>query len=204
MLRQIRQEHKDEPIVLFGNCWGAKGAAVVAANGYKGVDGTLDVKLSGLILTCPALFTKVDFGLKTKAGIGYDILRGAPHDRQEIAIPIEAQWFTDNPQYIDFIKNDPLRLKAATKRFYFENFVLSLKAAGAAKRIQLPFLLIETDRDQIVNVARVDRWFARVPEPNKSRRIFTGASHSIDFDSSWFGGYTALLVDWLARLQVAS
>jgi acylglycerol lipase len=205
MLRHIREQHPSEPIVLFGNCWGAKGAAVVAAHGYKGVDGNLDVQLSGLILTCPALFTKVDFDLKTKAGIAFDILRGAPHDRKQIDIPIhEAEWFTDNPVYIDFINNDPLRLKAATKRFYFENFLLSLKAASAAKRIQLPFLLVETDRDRIVNVDKVNGWYAKVASASKSRRSFTDASHSIDFDANWFGAYITLVLDWLKVLPVTA
>jgi alpha-beta hydrolase superfamily lysophospholipase len=69
LLGRINQDHPGDQVVLFGNCWGAKAAAVLANSRYKTTDGKKLPALSGLILTCPALFTRVDFNFPTKARI---------------------------------------------------------------------------------------------------------------------------------------
>jgi acylglycerol lipase len=202
ILRQAATENSGSSLFLFGNCWGAKVAAVMAAQNYKPITGPLNFAISGLILTCPALFTKVDLNFKSKALLAFDVLRGGTYQMRQIDIPIQIEMFTDNPKFLEFIKQDPLRLKAATSRFYFENFLLSLKASAAASKIQLPVLLIQTDRDEIVNFAQVDAWFARVSSQRKQMRIFGNASHSIDFDARYLTQYVALLEDWLNEMAV--
>jgi acylglycerol lipase len=110
--------------------------------------------------------------------------------------------FTANHEYLDYIEKDPLRLQAATSKFYFENFLLSLKAAMVARCIDLPVLLIQSGNDQIVDTKRVMRWFARVPDGRKTMREFPQALHSIDFESLLFRDYTALMVEWISKLAV--
>jgi alpha-beta hydrolase superfamily lysophospholipase len=189
-------------MVLFGNCWGAKAASVVASRGYRPVGARALPDLSGLILTCPALFTKVDLTFREKLIIGRDVIFGG-NDRRQLDIPIKVEMFTDNAEFIEFIKKDPLRLTSATTRFYFENFLLTLRAARAAKHLQLPLLLVQTNNDQIVDCERVQKWFQKVRSHHKTMHVFPNASHSIDFDTDWFSAYIKLITNWLSRLQVS-
>jgi len=204
LLRHIKARHPDSPIVVFGNCWGAKPAAVICASNYKPLSGEPLPKIEALLLTCPALFTKVDLPFSQKARIGFDIAFGGKRQKREIAIPIDIEMFTDNPDFIEFIANDSLRLQAATSRFFFENFLLSLKAASAAKKLDLPVMLIQTDKDAIVNFDKVQTWFADLTSKSKVFKVFENASHSIDFDTNCFPDYVSLLVSWLNDKSVAA
>lgn len=121
---------------------------------------------------------------------------------RQIAIPIEIEMFTDNPRYLEFIEHDPLRLKHATSRFFFENFLLSLKAASAAKHLSLPVLLIQTDKDAIVDCVKVERWYNQVISRHKSRQVFPDVSHSIDFDSNCFNQYVESVRSWIEKTAV--
>jgi alpha-beta hydrolase superfamily lysophospholipase len=205
LLRRIGKEHDGENVILFGNCWGAKAASIIASTGYKTTDGQpLGVSLAGLILTCPALFTLVDLQILEKVQIALDVLRGDPTYLRETAIPIEPKMFTANQEFLDFVTADPLRLKTATSKFYFENFLLSLKAAAVAPRLHLPLLLIQSGDDQIVNVPKVMSWFDRVPQGGKSLKMFPDALHSIDFESLSFQQYTESVVAWISQLAVTA
>jgi lysophospholipase len=202
LLRRIGEQHSNEDIILFGNCWGAKAAALIAGKGYKSTDGKALPALSGLLLTCPALFTRVDLKLKEKVRIATDVFSGQDAQLREFEIPIAPEMFTANRKYLDYIESDPLRLKAATSRFFFENFLLSWKAVLAARSLTLPMLLILAQSDRIVNVERVRRWYARVPEGQKSLHVFERALHSLDFEPLLFEEYVAVMLDWITSLAV--
>ncbi|MBI2811077.1 MAG: alpha/beta fold hydrolase [Candidatus Melainabacteria bacterium] len=197
ILRLVAAENVDQPIILIGNCWGGKPASVLASHDYKSTDGTQLPPITGLILICPAIHTKVDFDWRTKLDIGLSVLRGDRCSRASLDIPLEPAMFTQDPTYLEFIKNDPLRLLMATKKFFFEQFLLTLKAKNAAEKLLLPTLLIESGQDQIVNVAALDQWFAKVKGPDVRKKVFPEAAHSIEFDPSWFDQYCQLLVEWI-------
>lgn len=200
ILRLAASENVGRDIVLIGNCWGGKPASVLASRAYTSTDGKELPALAGLILICPAIHTKVDFDWRTKLDIGLSVLRGDSYSRQMLDIPIEPTMFTQDPTYLDFIKNDPLRLLSATKKFFFEQFLLTLRAKNAAGKLVLPTLLIESGRDEIVNLPYLDRWFAHVPATNKRQKIFQEAAHSIEFDPIWFDQYCQLISDWIVSL----
>lgn len=197
ILRLVAVENAGQPIVLIGNCWGGKPAAVVASHDYKSTDAAPLPSLAGLILICPAIHTKVDFDWRTKLDIGISVLRGDQRSRASLDIPIEPTMFTQDPTYLEFIKNDPLRLLSATKRFFFEQFLLTLKAKAASDHLLLPTLLVESGKDDIVNVAALDRWYAKVKASDARKKVFPEAAHSIEFDPIWFEQYCQLLVEWI-------
>ena len=197
ILRLVAVENVGRPIVLIGNCWGGKPASVIARRDYRSTDGAQLPSLAGLILICPAIHTKVDFGWRTKLDIGISVLKGDRCSRASLDIPIEPVMFTQDPTYLEFIKNDPLRLLSASKKFFFEQFLLTLKAKSAASKLRLPVLLIESGQDQIVDVAALDHWFAKVKAVDTGKKLFAEAAHSIEFDPIWFDQYCQLLVDWI-------
>ncbi len=197
ILRLVASENAGRPIVLIGNCWGGKPASVLASRDYKTTDDRELPELAGLILICPAIHTKVDFDWRTKLDIGLSVLRGDSYSRKLLDIPIEPTMFTQDPTYLAFIENDPLRLLSATKKFFFEQFLLTLRAKNAAAKLILPTLLIESGRDEIVDLSFLERWFARIPAEEKRQMLFREATHSIEFDPLWFDQYCQLLVDWI-------
>ncbi|CAN5591273.1 hypothetical protein BH10CYA1_BH10CYA1_10310 [soil metagenome] len=197
ILRLVAVENDGQPIILIGNCWGGKPASVLASHDYKSTDGEQLPPLAGLILICPAIHTKVDFDWRTKLDIGLSVLRGDRCSRVSLDIPLEPVMFTQDPTYLEFIKNDPLRLLNATKKFFFEQFLLTLKAKASAKKLILPTLLIQSGKDVIVDVPALEQWYSKVRAPDARQRIFPEATHSIEFDPIWFDQYCQLLVDWI-------
>ena len=201
LLRQVAAGHEGQSIFLIGNCWGAKAATILAADNYK--SDHPPIKLRGLVLTSPALHTKVDFDLKTKLMIGYCSFKGDRHALKHLPIPIDPSMFTNNPSYLDFIEKDPLRLTEATTKFYFEQFLLTLHARRTASHLRLPLLVVQSGSDQIVDIAALENWYGKIKSSDKTMRIFPDAAHSIDFDAVWFKEYSHLLIDWLLARQGA-
>lgn len=200
-LKHIYNQYEGHAIVLMGNCWGAKSACIMAGNDYTPVDGKINGKLSGLVLTCPAIYTKVDFDLKTKGKIACSWLCKGRQAFNNWLIPIKPFMFTDNEIYLNYIKADPLRLTQATTSFFVETMWLTKMAQKAAKRIDLPLLILQSGNDQIVDVRAIESWYAKIKAMPKLMRIFPGAAHSIDFDGTYFREYTNILSDWLISLK---
>ena len=176
----------------------------MASETYKWSSGVEPIAFAGLILTCPALFTRVDLKFGQKVKLALDVLRGGNCQLRQIAIPIETYMFTDNPSFLSYVEQDPLRLKYATSRFFFENFILGVKAILSAKKINLPVLLMQSDKDEIVDVAKVESWFGLINSSNKTKRIFRDASHSLDFDCKFFDEYIDGLRNWMEETAVGA
>jgi acylglycerol lipase len=199
LLASIADRHKGQPLVLMGNCWGAKAAAIIASHDYRSVSGRPQVALAGLVLTNPAIKTKVDFNLKTKLKIAYYSLRGDRHAFNRLPIPLTTDMLTDNPTYVSYIEEDPLRLTEATAQFYVETFKLTLLAQSKAKHLGLPLLILQSGKDQIVDVQALEKWYARCRSSRKFWRLFPEAAHSLDFDSRCWQEYVDVLTAWLSE-----
>lgn len=195
LLRRISTQHAGHAIVLMANCWSAKAAAMIAREDYKPVEGGQQVALSGLVLTSPAIATKVDLDLNSKFRIAYTKILG--NTRRTWNIPIKPSMFTNNQKYLDFIERDPLRLREATGDFFIESLKLTNLAQASAPHIKVPLLILQSGADEIVDIEKVEKWYAKVKSVQKSMRVFPDAAHSIDFDQTWFKEYTHLLTEWL-------
>ncbi len=204
LLRKLSSHFAGHPIVLMANCWSAKAAAILCREDFKPVGGSAPVPLSGLVLTAPAIFTKVDFDRATKFKIGFAWIQGSYRLMQNWPIPLTPQMFTKNPPYLEFIEKDPLRLKEATTSFFVQSFFMGRQAERSAKFINLPVLLLQSGSDEIVDNPKVEQWYEQLKTTQKTMRIFPDADHSLDFDQTWFKEYTHLLSEWLlARTPVS-
>src|SRR5262249_13865176 len=103
----IRNEHPSSPLILFGNCWGAKPAILSNTEGAPSI-------FDGLILTCPAIKVKCDVVLATKLKIAWHYITKS--DRL-FALPLTPEMFTENPQYLEFIRSDADCTKYGTAAF---------------------------------------------------------------------------------------
>jgi acylglycerol lipase len=205
LLRRIKNEHLGCPVVLLGSCWAAKACAIVARRDYKSVDPGFSAQLAGLILICPAIYTKIDLPLLTKLYIAWQLLQSSEYLLQYWPLPLSPAMYTNEPEYLRFLEKDPLRLKEVTASFLIATLFLSWRAKRAAKFLSLPVLIVQSGADQIVDVAQIEGWYSQIASENKTMRIFPDAYHSIDFDQTWFKEYAHLLAEWLlARSWVPS
>ncbi len=205
MLRRISQQHAGHPIIVWGNCWGAKAAAIVCqkVDTTKKKNDTEDIwrlesfPISALVLTSPAIFSKVDYDLRTKIEIAINHTMGGRRALRKWALPIRPAMFTNNPEYLEFIEKDPLRLSEVTSTFLVESYKLSKLAESAAGNISIPTLILQPEADQIVDVASLKKWNDKLRSTEKSMRLFPDAFHCLDFDANWFKEYTHLVSEWL-------
>ncbi|HEY9785529.1 MAG TPA: alpha/beta hydrolase, partial [Candidatus Obscuribacterales bacterium] len=200
-LARLSEEHPQQPLMLIGNCWGAKACAHIARDDYVPERGR-KVKLSGLVLIAPAISTLADVDLMTKVKIAFFHFVGG---EARFPIPLKPSMFTKNSRYLSFIERDPLRLTEATADFFVATFVLGILAQKAAGNIRLPLLVLQGGKDEIVDPQRIREWFDRTSAEDKTMRVFPETAHSIDFDENSFREYAHLLGEWiLARSQVAA
>lgn len=196
-LKLVAERHPGQPIFLIGNCWGAKAAAIIARSGHQWATTGKAPTLSGLILICPAIKTKPDLTMKDKLSVALSLVSGKEALRSQLPIPLTCSMFTDNPVFLSYIDNDPLRLTQASKAFYFASFVLTLRSISAVSNIKMPTLILQSDNDAIVNVEGIESWFSHIPHSDKQLKKYSGAAHSMDFDKRQFADYARDLSDWI-------
>lgn len=205
MLQRICSDHAGHPIILWGNCWGAKAAVILAQDQIRpakarekdGPPPVTSYPIAGLVLTSPALFSKLDFDLKTKAEIAVNHLAGGRRALRKWALPLTPAMFTDNPPYLEYLEKDPLRVTEVTSTFLVESHKLTGLAEKTAPNISKPIIILQPGNDQVVDTEKLQKWYEKVKSPQKSMRIFPDAYHSLDFDANWFKEYTHLMSEWL-------
>ncbi|MDX2105284.1 MAG: alpha/beta fold hydrolase [Candidatus Melainabacteria bacterium] len=215
MLRRIERDHAGHPIVLWGNCWGAKAATLIcqdrdpnAKGEKKELQEAESHPISGLVLSSPAIFTQIDFDLKTKAEIAFnhymgDKMGGDRRTMKKWPLPLRPSMFTDNEAYLEYLEHDALRIQFVTSTFLVESHKLSGLAQNTAKRLSLPILILQAGADQIVDIKATQNFLAKTKSTEKSMRLFPDAKHVLDFDNNWFKDYAHLAGEWVsARLPV--
>lgn len=190
VLQSLHSKSRKAPLFLMANCWGAKVAAVLCARNQK-----IAHMLAGLILSSPAITVKVDLPFSKKVLIAMRFFTG---NLSPIEIPLNPEDFTDNPIYLEFIRNDQLRLKEATSRFFVNSQILTMLSAKAANKIELPTLIVQAGTDSIVEQRGVQNWFERLASNDKEIKVFDGIYHSLDFHDEPHE-YRRTLLDWLNR-----
>jgi alpha-beta hydrolase superfamily lysophospholipase len=187
----VAQENPNAPIFLVGNCWGAKAAVLLAGKMHSRIAN----RLAGLILTSPAIDTKVDLKFFDKVKVFFS---WTMQTRNVFEIPIQAKMFTENKRWLAFIDQDELRLKSATGSFFVASFFLSHFARRTMRSLTLPLLILQAGNDDIVDRQSVDALFHSCASQDKELIYFDGAAHSLDFEEDT-SKYRKILLDWIGR-----
>ena len=193
-LRFVRRS-STAPLFLMANCWGAKLAAILASSEHPCAN-----DLSGLILSSPAISVKVDLTLAQKFSIAWRLISG---NRTPYNIPLVPEDFTDNPHFLQFIRDDKLRLLEGTAQFFFNGQILTMLSRRAAKKIVLPTLIVQAGTDSIVEHSGIDKWFAELASKDKEIQIFPGVYHSLDFDKDP-SVYRQRMLNWILARSIAN
>lgn len=187
MLARIRDENPQTPVFVVANCWGSKVALTSVAK-------TQNNFVRGIALTSPAVCVQVDVSLLTKLRIGLSLLLNGGKDLFDI--PLTPEHFTDVPEYLEYIRHDPLRLTKATAAFFVESLKLTRQCKASAKKLTMPLLVLQSGRDGIVNVGRIERWFSDLCAADKTLSMFPESAHSLDFDPQ-MDAYQEALAQWI-------
>ncbi len=158
-----------QTVFLIGLSWGGKLATAVAIQNPD--------LFHGLILITPGLAAKVDvtFGAKLRIALGCLLKPTLP-----VAIPIEPEMFTTTPEFLTFIRNDPLRLHTATARFMYESLRLEQLIRREISNLQMPVLTFLAGQDRIIDNAKVKELLERTADVQIL--TYDDQTHSIQFD----------------------
>jgi alpha-beta hydrolase superfamily lysophospholipase len=151
-------------------------------------------RTSALALLCPGIFPRVGPPLRHRLGIAWSRLVSPA---RLFPVPLsEPELFTANPRWQDFIRTDPLFLRQATARFFFESVRLDWYIQRAGRHVRVPLLLILAGEDRIIDNARTRRFIEQLPTEDKLIREYEGAHHTLEFEPNP-DHYLGDLLKWL-------
>lgn len=162
------------PTFLLGISWGGKLAPAVAR--------ARPDLLAGLGMLCPGIYARQQPGRLKRSLMR--VSGWLKIDRRTVRIPLqEPELFTDSPRWRSYIGSDPLTLRRITLRFAREDRRLTELTRSSAPFLHLPTLLVLAGRDRIVDNVRTRRYFAMLAAADKTLLEYSGAAHTLEFES---------------------
>ncbi len=159
-------------VFLVGLSWGGK-----LALGY-GLTHPQD--LDGLVLITPGLRAKVDVSFPNKLKIA---LLSPLNPGARVPVPIQPEMFTTTPLYLDYIRDDPLRLTSATVRFFWQSHRLDAYVDRNIADNRLPVQLFLAAEDTIIDNDGVLELLRQGQEPGLDVLRYEDQTHSIQLDA---------------------
>lgn len=164
------RRHGTSRVHLVGHCFGAIPAAAFACR-YPEL-------VASLILPTAAIHTQTDVSFAEKLAI----LSGQLTGRQNyIPIHLQAEMFTDLPDYEAFIRDDALALTQATAQFYWQVPKARRYITKHVEQLTMPVFMALADDDPICDNVGNRRFFASLPAKNKWLKSYADAEHILEF-----------------------
>jgi alpha-beta hydrolase superfamily lysophospholipase len=186
-----RQETAAPSVHLLGVSWGGKLALACAAH-------RPDLYRS-LLLAAPGIFPIVDVVFMMKVRIVQSLLGG--HPLRRLPIPLgDPHLFTENPERVRYIAEDPLSLRDLTARFMFESRRLDRLARRAGRTVRLPVFLALAEQDRIIDNAATAALVERMPTARRRVVTYPAAHHTLEFEADP-GAYLRDLVAWVDAVE---
>jgi alpha-beta hydrolase superfamily lysophospholipase len=162
-----------EHVFIAGLSWGGKLALAYTLSHPDAVDAQ--------VFITPGLVAEVDLGVGQKLGVGLGTLFWPT---SQIRTPISPPMFTTTPFYVDRIRTDPLRLRTASARFWWENVGLDGLIDDGIEENRLQSLLFLADGDEIIDNDAVTELLLRGGTTRLRVLEYAGQTHSIQFDAT--------------------
>lgn len=189
LAEHVLDQHGTKQFHLLGHCFGAIPATAYACAHPD--------RLHSLILATPALYTIAEPPLSDKLKVLWAALSGS---RQNISVPLKAEWFTDKSEYLDFIRNDRLSLHEASARIYWETARARRFIHSKEDALTMPVFMGLAGEDRICDNRRDREFFARTPSAKKHCAEYPGAVHILEF-SDQKQAFFSDLDRWLADIE---
>ncbi len=166
----IKQEY--DHFFLIGLSWGGKLAMAYSLVYPRDFD--------GLVLVTPGFRAKADVSLWIKIKV---LLSSWFSPRSPFDLPMKAEMFTRTPQHVQYLRNDPLRIKQATAAFLMQSRKLDRYIDARIVEGALPVLLFLAGKDQIIDNEGVARLLKRMGHNDMRTITYNDQVHSIQFDA---------------------
>jgi alpha-beta hydrolase superfamily lysophospholipase len=156
---------------LVGVSWGGKLVAAMHALHPQ--------RTASLTLIAPGLFPIIDVSNAEKFRIGWSMVA---HPDKLYDIPLnDAELFTDNPERIDYIANDPLALHQATAGFFLASRRMDKVCRKLADAPPVPVHLTLAGDERIIDNDHTRKFVAELPWPHRLVSFYENARHTIEF-----------------------
>jgi acylglycerol lipase len=172
-VRRFREHAGLRSVVLVGLSWGGKLALAAALDQPEGV--------RAVVLITPGLVSRLDLAWPQKLRLLGSLAVGG---RARVTLPIEAEMFTLTPRFLDFIRNDPDRIRRVTARLLLAGRDLDRRIRDGVGALAPPVLLLLAGHDRIVDNERTAALLAPLPAGRLRVRTYAHATHSIPFDDT--------------------
>ncbi|TAA48457.1 alpha/beta fold hydrolase [Corallincola spongiicola] len=173
---------------LIGLSWGGKLALRYAMSYPDDID--------GLILITPGLVAKVDYSVWQKMQIGFCAWLC---DKRLFPGLISPSMFTDDPVFIEYISNDPLRNSRVSASFLWATRTIDNYIAAEIDSFSLPIQLHLAENDDIVDnqgiVELLNRSRSSIEQTDYKDQI-----HSLQFETP--DQLSRLIAQWLSQQGV--
>jgi len=178
-------------IYLIGLSWGGKYAMAYDATHPDAVD--------GLVLITPGMKPKVDLTLGEKLSVFTDLVF-AP--KRQHRIPIEPEMFTATPEHLEYIENDPLKLKTVSAGFLWQSLKMDKLVENSDDQRHPPMLVFLAGKDRIIDNQATRELVTRDPSRSVTIIEYPDQTHSIQLDAP--ERLTRDIVKWVESLPKPS
>ncbi len=132
--------------------------------------------LDGLILNCPAVSQTLDIGAgKRIAGSFLSLL----NVKRYFETGIDYSDASRNPENIERMEHDPLRVDVVTPRFGIEGLKASKDALRSASMIVMPVLLQQAGADKLVNPEKSREFYENLGSKDKTWYLYDSLYHQL-------------------------
>ena len=149
---------------------------------------------ASLTMIAPGIFPRVSLSGKQKLAV---LFKHLVKPKAMLPVPLEdAGLFTDNPQRVEFIEQDELRLGRASVGFFWASHRLDRLIKRKGGRLAMPAHLLLSGQDRIIDSEQTRAWFEGCAGPEKQVSEFPDSAHTLEFarDNS---GFLEAFVGWL-------
>ena len=183
-------KYKKQKVIVLGHCFGAIPSTIYSM--------THPDKTEALVLSTPAIFTKADLSIHEKLEVFGSRITG-----KEVMIntPIEDHsLFTKDPDYLDFIEKDDLKLTQATARFFFEVAHARIYITSHKNTLNVPVFMATAGKDQICDNVKNVNFFEHIGSDDKTHKNYPDAVHILEYSSEKEHFFNDLK-NWLNELK---
>jgi alpha-beta hydrolase superfamily lysophospholipase len=173
---------------LLAISWGGK-LALALQRRHPGL-------VDSLALLCPGIVAQVRPTFRERLGIAWCYFT-APG--RLFPVPLnDPELFTTTPEWLEFLRNDPLAVREATARFLAHSVRLGGYLRFVRAHVTVPVLLLLAGRDRIVDNADTRRYVESLASPDMTVIEYPEAHHTLEFEPRPHR-YLDDVIGWLGR-----
>ncbi len=193
------------PLFIAGMSWGGRLAwdVIRSYSFWKSryhLANNFPDSLAGLALLYPGIHTLHQ--LTTKQRILLSLLGWGWTGSFRRDIPTNsAELFTRTPEFITYFNHNKETLRRATLSFYRISDQLYKTSAIFGQTLEIPLSLMLSQADEIVDNQTTMKWFDSLVAPQKTVKIYSQASHTLEFETQR-DEFINDLISWLCSLTM--